>query len=356
MHRPLVALLLSIATVLPLQAQTTIARTTGLLATPGGRAVASLQAGAPVTTGAVRAGFTEVTIEGHVSSTVLAGPREQFAISARTDGARLRATASTDGRILAELRQGMGLTRVSATGAWVRVRRTGWVATAALAVPSRPAAASPSASRPSPASGAATGTGAAQSGGRPGAAGDTGAGVAARRAAESGVPGALTPRVPIALLGAPEADTLGLLSMGTTLTPLARERGWVRVRIDGWVPEADVIPADTTLRSDLSAADLRADPGATRGRLVRWEVQLLALQTADPLRRGLRPDEPYFLARGPGRENALLYVAVSPALLPAVRPLAAAAPVGVTITARVRDGRSEPVGVPILDLVSIARR
>jgi hypothetical protein len=130
----------------------------------------------------------------------------------------------------------------------------------------------------------------------------------------------------------------------------------VQVRIEGWVPEADVIPADSTLRSDLSAADLRADREGTKGRLVRWDVQVLALQTADPLRRGLRPDEPYLLARGPDRENALLYLAVPQALLATVRPIAAGAPVPVTITARVRDGRSEPVGVPILDIVSISRR
>ena len=355
MHRLLIPLAALLAASSPLSAQTTVARTTPLLATPAGRAVASLQAGAPVVTGAVQAGFTEVTIEGHVSATVLAGPREQFAISARTDGARLRASASTNARILAELRLGMGLTRVSASGDWVRVRRTGWVATSALTAPARPSAANPAPSRPSATdAGAVARRAAATPAGRTAEA-DTGP-ATARRAAEAAAPGALTPRVPVALRHAPESDTLAMLAMQTTLTPLARERGWVRVRVEGWVPEADVIPADTSLRSDLSAADLRADPEGTRGLLVRWEVQALALQTADPLRRGLRNNEPYLLARGPGRENALLYVAVPPALLPVVRPLAAAAPVAVTITARVRDGRSDPVGVPVLDLVSIARR
>ena len=65
---------------------------------------------------------------------------------------------------------------------------------------------------------------------------------------------------------------------------------------------------------------------------------------------------PYLLARGPDRENALLYLAVPAELLSTVRPIAAGAPAPVTITARVRDGRSDPVGVPILDIVSIARR
>ena len=339
MHRLLLLLALSVAP-LSLAAQTTIARNTDLLATAGGRAVAKLLSGATVTTGGVQAGFTEVTVEGYISSSVLAGPRDRFAISARTAGARLRGAPNTDGRILAELQEGMGLTRVATSGEWVRVRRTGWVVTGALAR---------SAARATPPSAPGRGTVTAA---RPTPTADS----APARASTPPAPGDVTPRVPLVLRTAPDADTLASIAVGTTLTPLARERGWVQVRIEGWVPEADVIPADSTLRSDLSAADLRADREGTKGRLVRWDVQVLALQTADPLRRGLRPDEPYLLARGPDRENALLYLAVPPALLTTVRPIAAGAPAPVTITARVRDGRSEPVGVPILDIVSISRR
>ena len=339
MHR-LLLLLCSFLAPLSISAQTTIARNTDLLATAGGRAVAKLLSGATVTTGAARSGFTEVTVEGYISSSVLAGPRDRFAISARTSGARLRGAPNTGGQILAELQEGMGLTRVATSGEWVRVRRTGWVVTGSL---SKPAARATSPSTPT------RGTTPA---GRPTPAADT----TPPRPVAPPAPGDVTPRVPLVLRTAPDADTLASIAVGTTLTPLARERGWVQVRIEGWVPEADVIPADSTLRSDLSAADLRADREGTRGRLVRWEVQVLALQTADPLRRGLRPDEPYLLARGPDRENALLYLAVPQALLATVRPIAAGAPAPVTITARVRDGRSEPVGVPILDIVSISRR
>ena len=338
MHRPLL-LLCSLLAPLSLEAQRTVTRSTDLLTAAGGRPVATLLAGAPVTTGSVRAGFTEVTVEGFISTSVLAGPRDRFAISARTEGARLRAGGSTNGRILAELREGMGMTRVSASGDWVRVRRTGWVSSGALSAPVRSASAPAAGQQPDRSAPAAQ----------------------ASEPASAPVrtpppPGALTPRVPLVLRTAPDADTLAMVAVGATLTPLARERGWVQVRIDGWVLEGEVIPADSSLRSDLSAADLRADPEGTRGRLVRWEVQILALQTADPLRRGLRPDEPYLLARGPGTENALLYLAIPPALLTTVRPIADAAPTGVVVTARVRDGRSEPVGVPVLDLVTISRR
>ena len=93
---------------------------------------------------------------------------------------------------------------------------------------------------------------------------------------------------------------------------------------------------------------------ANRGRIVRWVVQVVSLQSADPLRRALQPDEPYLLAMGPSGENAILYVAVPPALLDEARRIAPLAE--VTITARVRNGRSQPTGAPVLDLISLAKR
>jgi hypothetical protein len=136
--------------------------------------------------------------------------------------------------------------------------------------------------------------------------------------------------------------------------PLSKTDGWTRVRVEAWVRDDDLIPADSSLRLSMSAADIRAAPEQARGALVRWNVQFIALQRADPLRPELRPGEPYILARGPGDENALLYIAVPPALLAeveALQPLAA-----IVVTARVRVGRSEPVGVPILDLTTIGRK
>jgi hypothetical protein len=138
------------------------------------------------------------------------------------------------------------------------------------------------------------------------------------------------------------------------VTPTAQDNGWTRVRVEGWVRDDEVLPADSALRLSLSAADIRAAPDRARGAVVRWEVQFMALQRADALRRDLRLGEPYILARGPGEETGLMYLAVPPALLPDVdrfQPLDV-----LTITARVRVGRSEPVGVPVLDLMSAVRR
>ena len=167
--------------------------------------------------------------------------------------------------------------------------------------------------------------------------------------------GAVAPATSIALRDAPDGGVLATLMPRSTLVPLAHDRGWVRVRAEGWVKESDVSPTDPT-RATLSAADLRADPDGSRGKVVHWDVEVLAMETADPLRKGLNPDEPYLLVRGPGTESALLYVAVPAALLATARTVASVAPTAVTLVATVRAGRSEPVGVPILDAQSLVRR
>jgi hypothetical protein len=146
---------------------------------------------------------------------------------------------------------------------------------------------------------------------------------------------------------------VGQVNRGSTVEVLARDRGWVRVRLEGWVRESDLIVADSSLRP-LSAADIRSDPAAAQGKLVRWEVQAVSLQTADALRTGLSVGEPYLLALGPGVEKRLVYLTVPPGLMPTARNLPAMA--DVVIVARVRNGRSEPAGVPILDLQSITRQ
>jgi hypothetical protein len=153
--------------------------------------------------------------------------------------------------------------------------------------------------------------------------------------------------------GTPPTPAIGQLAKGATVDVIGREREWVRVRLEGWVRDSDLTVADSTLRP-LSAADLRSDPAGSQGKLVQWEVEAISLQTADALRTGLQPGEQYLLALGPGAEKTLVYLAVPESLLPTARNLRPLA--SITVTARVRNGRSEPAGVPILDLQSISRR
>lgn len=153
--------------------------------------------------------------------------------------------------------------------------------------------------------------------------------------------------------GSAPSPAVGQLAKGATVEVVARDRDWVRVRVEGWVREADLMVADSTLRP-LSAADIRSDPAGSQGKLVRWQVEAVALQTADPLRTGLQTGEQYLLALGPGAEKTLMYIAVPESLLTMARSLPPLA--DVIVTARVRNGRSEPAGVPILDLQSLTRR
>jgi hypothetical protein len=151
----------------------------------------------------------------------------------------------------------------------------------------------------------------------------------------------------------PGGDERATVRAGTSVETLAHEGGWARVRIEGWVSERDLMTADSNTDVSVSAADLRAQPAAYRGKVVRWDVQMISLERADPLRKGLVPDEPYLLARGPAKENATLYIAIPPSLLDQVRALPQLT--NLLVTARVREGRSQPVGVPILDLMSFTR-
>jgi len=161
---------------------------------------------------------------------------------------------------------------------------------------------------------------------------------------------------PTAIRTAPSdapSTAIGQVSRGSTVEVLARDRGWVRVRLEGWVRESDLIVADSSLRP-LSAADIRSDPAAAKDKLVRWQVQAVSLQTADALRTGLSVGEPYLLALGPGVEKTLVYLAIPPGLMATARTLPAMT--DIVVVARVRNGRSEPAGVPILDLQSITRQ
>ncbi|MDZ7632431.1 MAG: hypothetical protein U5K74_14055 [Gemmatimonadaceae bacterium] len=161
----------------------------------------------------------------------------------------------------------------------------------------------------------------------------------------------LRPSARTAIRSAPDGAVVGAVVAPGTIIPLARERGWVRVRLEGWVKEGDLLPVDSALRTALSAADLRADPVGSKGKLIRWKVEVYAFQRADALRRDLVTGEPYLLAKGPEGENALLYLALPPALVAeakAIVPLTV-----VQIIARVRTGRSSPTNVPILDVEAI---
>jgi hypothetical protein len=359
---------------LPLGAQArTVAREAELRDTPTGPVVAKLMAGTTVTRQEARAGHTRVIVEGFVEGAQLGGRKGRYQVHVvPTAGTALRASAEGAATAVAQLKGGVGLAVVVRSGKWVKVRRGGWVANTAFgeSAPAATAATKPGSTPTVKAATAAAGTAAvAAAAGKPTGKPQPAAPAPAAPVAPQSAPlvasaaqdapplpdGALVTTRPSEVRTAPDGGaTMGTTAKDAMLTPLARERGWVRVRIEGWVREGDVAPADTNARSALSAADLRADPTGSRGRVVRWEVEVISYQLADPLRKDLTPDEPYLLARGPGRENALLYLAVPPSLMAQAKGLPPLST--IIITARVRTGRSDPTGVPVLDIQQMARK
>lgn len=343
----------------PLAAQIPLTTPAEARRAPGGTIVATLEPGTKVTPGQTQGPDVFVVFDGWVDATRIAARRDtQPAFVNGRPNLRLRATPSLKGAILGEFVAGAGVTILAQNGKWTHVRRSAWVPLSALTAVAQKAAPATAAPAKTAIARAPAGKAAVAAAVPPPAAAPPAAPSGmAMQASEDAAPvpaDALSATKGATVLAAPGASRLALLDAGTIVQPLAREHGWVRVRIEGWVTERELAPADSSFGAALTAADLRADPEGTKGKVVRWEVQLLSLQTADPLRRELARDEPYLLARGPGAESALLYLAIPPSLLSdakAIPPLA-----HVLITARVRSGRSEPVGTPILDLKSISRR
>jgi hypothetical protein len=307
---------------------------------PGGTAVMSVRAGTKVTVVTTRETSVLVTIEGWVDASRLGGKLDTFPASVDSKAKlNVRASASGTSAILAELRPRTGVHTLGKSGTWTRVKRSAWIPAGALPKGAAVASAKPAAGKaptkaaPAPAVSASS---------------------AAASPSQPSASLAMAVSKPTKLLAAPTGKPVADLPAGTIVQTLAHDHGFAKVRVEGWVQERELSPADSSLGSQLTAADLRADPEGTRGRTVQWDVEILSLQTADPLRRELARDEPYLLAKGPGDENSLLYLAVPPSLLNQAKALAPLT--HVLITARVRVGHSEPVGTPILDLKSISKR
>ena len=368
------------------QAQTRVVSTpSAVLGTPKGKAIGSVHPGVSVRVLETRGAYARVSIDGFVERARLSAQRRSSSPRVGSRAAVVRSRGAASARSVASLDAGTLVTvrTGDAPAGWVRVSRQGWVLQSALERSAPAEVARSSTTRRPAASGAASS--------RKASAGEVAASPAPRKAATptptvkaspkaspaapparplaAAVPSRVAPSVPsstplsdsalvptsnVALRAAPDARPLATIAQGTTLIPLARDRGWVRVRLEGWVQEKDVAPADTSVRSGVSAADLRADPVGSRGKVVRWAVQILAKQKADVLRRDLAPDEVYLLARGPNEENALLYLVVPEALMTSTKAMPELTQ--AMITARVRTGKSELVGVPILDLLSITPR
>lgn len=341
---------------------------TALRTAPGGQVVGVLSRVYEAPVELVQGSAVRLRLNGFVSEQELrlesGGSRGVVgASSGRSDnGGTLRTGRGEKEPALATLQRGAVVFPGEKSASFVSVNRVIWVDKSRLAKftgptvqkpPVRPAATQANASAPpalrSPAQPSAPPPSALQAGGSTPAA-------APQNPAARNAP---APAAPMQTTGAsslrsgPNGSAVLALPAGTTVTPLLSENGWTRVRIDGWVSTAELADMDAKGATGISAADLRADPEGMKGRMVRWTVENLSYQLGDGLRRELN-GEPYLLARGPGNERAILYLAVPDSLVERARALAPLST--IDILARVRSGRSQPGGVPILDLVELLRR
>jgi len=337
----------------------TVRAGTALRSTPGGEVIGV--SSRPITGAAelVQSGFVRVTIDGFLpaSQVRISGDRRRGEVAEPT-GATLRASASAAGAAVAELRrsayvfppQAGGTFPAGRPAAFLPVRRSLWVDVSRVTGPRT--AAAPSRERTAAREAERSAAAAARE--RPTAAPADSADAAAPVTPSPVIGPTLETASTATVRAGPGGEVIATLPAGVPVTSLAREDGWVRVRVEGWLPDSSVGAAGARSAGSLTAADLRADPVGTVGRLVRWSVEALAFQTADALRQGLAPGERYLLARGPDAERAVLYLAVPDSLAAVVQALPPLTE--IRITARVRNGRSQPSGVPILDLLELTRR
>jgi len=294
-------------------------------ADPGGAPLGKFFSGATVTVQGRRGPDSQVLLDGWIfRSSVKADARGAHALSVTPAWENVR--LKPNGRVLAQLVRGVLLDEVERRGGWVHVRRSGWIASGAFAAAAAPVVPSPAAARAAPPGGTAQ--------------------------AEEVDPRRAVLRRRVQLYLAPDTPSTGFLDAGVPVRITARAGEWVRIEAAGWVRESEVRPPGGQAMSGVTAAEIRAHPDEWQGKILRWSIQFIALQTADELRApDFTPGQHYILARGPAPEYAFVYVTVPDdklAKISALRPLDT-----LTVMARVRSGRSAFLANPILDLVDV---
>lgn len=270
---------------------------------PNGVVLAEIPAGAPVLPGRTRDEWREATLEGWIfTASTERTTREGFDLVVSVDdGENLRATPN--GEIIARLRTGALLHRVRVRGGWTQVRRTGWIERSKLPAP---------VARRTPAA-ADTGRSASMGGNAPAAQqpAPTGPAAAPVRPAPP-EPGG--DRVEAAretpLYATPDSQRIGILQDGALGRVVTRAGEWVRVQFDGWVRESDLRPAAASAPTEVTGAELKANPEKYVGATVDWRVQVIAVQIADELRSEMPQGQPYLLTRGPLPEPGFVYVMI----------------------------------------------
>ncbi|HET7598897.1 MAG TPA: hypothetical protein VFK09_01320 [Gemmatimonadales bacterium] len=347
--------------------------------------LATVPPGAALRVGKSAGRWTEVTLDGWIiAGSVAPTRREGFDLIVSADaGENLRDAPRGD--IVARLNKGVLLRRIGTRRGWVHVRRAGWVRearapetarakgtsrpreTAAAKTP--PAPSSPDrpaprdarpAARAEPSLGGPVESAALPDQGTPppqarARSARPAPGASAPQSPAPGAPAAGAPNVEVAraadLYTQPGAGQLGSVAPGATGQVLARSGDWVRVRLEGWVRDADLKPAADGALVGVTAAEVRADPDRYVGQTVEWRLQFISLQTADELRTELPAGQPFLLTRGPLPEPGFVYVAIARDRAAAFKAVPALQE--LTVRVRIKAARSRYLATPIVELDSV---
>ncbi len=149
----------------------------------------------------------------------------------------------------------------------------------------------------------------------------------------------------------PEDPSSRRSSPGISTRVLGRTGEWARVRLEGWVREADLQPNDGGALAGVTAAEVRSSPDRYVGQVLEWPVQVIAVQTADELRAEMAPGQPYLLTRGPLPEPGFVYVAIPADQVDRFRSLPPLHEVVLRVT--IRAARTRYLTTPVAELVSV---
>jgi hypothetical protein len=153
----------------------------------------------------------------------------------------------------------------------------------------------------------------------------------------------------VEMRNAPQGGVIAPLPAETPVRVLESRGGWTRVRVDGWVPSSSVRAGSLgEVGPDVVAA---APPGTFIGRTVRWTLEHVALQQADPWRPDFEAGEWYDLTRVPGVEGRYVYLAVPERLVEEFRGMSPFRTLRIEGT--VRTGQSALTGTPIVELTRL---
>lgn len=269
-----------------------------------------------------RAGWARVGVHGWIWSESLERAGGAYRVAPESENLR----ASPNGRILGQLLEGVGVSRVGAEGRWLEIELVGWLPESSVAQPAAEtvpdtARVAPPPPRPvveEPASAVA-----------PSAMGTL------SRSAE--------------MRSAPQGGAVAQLPAETPIQVLESRGGWTRVRVDGWVPTSAVRAGSLSeVDPDVVAA---APAGTFIGRTVRWTLEHVALQQADAWRPDFTPGEWYDLARVPGSDGRYVYLVIPERMLEEFRGMSPFRTLRVEGT--VRTGQSALTGTPIVEVTRL---